>query len=152
MRARAPQAVETGFKCVWVSNHGGRQLEDSVATFDVLPEVRAAVGPDVEVILDGGVRRGLDIVKALARGADSVAIGRAYLFGLAAGGFNGVDKALTLLSRDVYLAMGLLGCKTVKELQERAPEILLVNAMSARRQGGIFDRKEAGKVLQPCLQ
>ena len=51
-----------------------------------------------------------------------------------------------------YLAMGLLGCKTVKELQERAPEILLVNAMSARRQGGIFDRKEAGKVLQPCLQ
>ena len=150
--ADASRALEVGFKSIWVSNHGGRQLEDSVATFDVLPEVRAAVGPDVEVILDGGVRRGLDIVKALARGADSVAIGRAYLFGLAAGGFNGVDKALTLLSRDVYLAMGLLGCKTVKELQERAPEILLVNAMSARRQGGIFDRKEAGKVLQPCLQ
>ena len=148
----AVRALDVGFKSIWVSNHGGRQLEDSVATFDVLPEVRAAVGPDVEVILDGGVRRGLDIVKALARGADSVAIGRAYLFGLAAGGFNGVDKALTLLSRDVYLAMGLLGCKTVKELQERAPEILLVNAMSARRQGGIFDRKEAGKVLQPCLQ
>ena len=152
MRARAPQAVETGFKCVWVSNHGGRQLEDSVATFDVLPEVREMVGPEVEIVLDGGVRRGIDVVKGLARGADSVAIGRAYLFGLAAGGFNGVDKALTLLSRDVYLAMGLLGCKTVKELQERAPEILLVNAMSARRQGGIFDRKEAGKVLQPCLQ
>ena len=114
--------------------------------------MRAAVGPDVEVILDGGVRRGLDIVKALARGADSVAIGRAYLFGLAAGGEKGVDKALTLLSRDVYLAMGLLGCKTVAELKERAPDILLVNAMSARRQGGIFDRKKAGDVLQPCLQ
>ena len=148
----AIRAVETGFKSIWVSNHGGRQLEDSVATFDVLPEVRAAVGPDVEVILDGGVRRGLDIVKGLARGADSVAIGRAYLFGLAAGGFNGVDKALSLLSRDVYLAMGLLGCKTVAELKERAPDILLVNAMSARRQGGIFDRKKAGEVLQPCLQ
>ena len=148
----AKRAVETGFQSIWVSNHGGRQLEDSVATFDVLPEVRQAVGPDVEVILDGGVRRGLDIVKGLARGADSVAIGRAYLFGLAAGGEKGVDKALTILSRDVYLAMGLLGCRTVAELKERAPDILLVSAMSARRQGGIFDRKQAGEVLQPCLQ
>jgi hypothetical protein len=64
----------------------------------------------------------------------------------------GVDKALTILSRDVYLGMGLLGCKTVAELKERAPDILLVNAMSARRQGGIFDRKKAGETLQPCLQ
>jgi len=121
----AVRALDTGFKTIWVSNHGGRQLEDSVATFDVLPEVREMVGDDVEVILDGGVRRGLDIVKALARGADSVAIGRAYLFGLAAGGFNGVDKALDILTRDVYLAMGLLGCRNVKELQERAPDLLL---------------------------
>ena len=121
----AVRAVETGFKTVWVSNHGGRQLEDSIATFDVLPEVRASVGDDVEVVLDGGVRRGLDIVKALARGADSVAIGRAYLFGLAAGGFDGVDKALQILSRDVYLAMGLLGCRTVSELRQRAPDLLV---------------------------
>jgi len=121
----AVRAVETGFKAVWVSNHGGRQLEDSVATFDVLPEVRASVGDDIEVVLDGGVRRGLDIVKALARGADSVAIGRAYLFGLAAGGFDGVDKALQILSRDVYLAMGLLGCRTVSELRQRAPDLLV---------------------------
>jgi len=148
----AARAIDTGFKAVWVSNHGGRQLEDSVATFDVLPEVRAAVGPDVEVILDGGVRRGIDVVKALARGADSVAIGRAYLYGLAAGGFPGVDKALTLLSRDVHLAMGLLGCRSVAELKERAPDILLVAATSARRQGGIFDRGKAGEVLQPCLK
>jgi len=150
--ADATRAIETGFKTIWVSNHGGRQLEDSVATFDVLPEVRAAVGPDVEVILDGGVRRGIDIVKALARGADAVAIGRAYLFGLAAGGEKGVTKAIDILSRDVALAMGLLGCRTVKELKERAPDILLVNAASARRQGGIFDRKVKGEVLQPCLQ
>ena len=117
----AKRAMETGFGAVWVSNHGGRQLEDSVATFDVLPEVRKAVGPDVEVILDGGVRRGIDVVKAIARGADSVACGRAYLFGLAAGGFNGVDKSLSLLSRDLYLAMGLLGCRSVAELKEKAP-------------------------------
>ena len=105
-----------------------------------------------EPTVASGVRRGLDIVKGLARGADSVAIGRAYLFGLAAGGEKGVDKALSILSRDVYLAMGLLGCRTVAELKERSPDILLVNAMSARRQGGIFDRKKAGEVLQPCLQ
>lgn len=148
----AKRALETGFKTIWVSNHGGRQLEDSVATFDVLPEVRAAVGPDVEVILDGGVRRGLDIVKALARGANAVAIGRAYLYGLAAGGTHGVDKAITLLSKDVNLAMGLLGCRTVPELQKKASDILLVAASSARRQGGIFDRGKAGEVLQPCLK
>jgi L-lactate dehydrogenase (cytochrome) len=119
--------LETGFDTIWVSNHGGRQLEDSIATFDVLPEVREAVGDDIEVILDGGVRRGLDIVKALARGADSVAIGRAYLFGLAAGGFDGVDKALTLLSRDVHLAMGLLGCRSVAELKQKAPDLLVMS-------------------------
>jgi len=148
----AKRAVDTGFDAIWVSNHGGRQLESSVAPFDVLPEVRAAVGPDVEVIMDGGVRRGLDVVKALARGADSVAVGRAYLYGLAAGGEPGVDKALSILERDVHLAMGLLGCRTVDELKARASDILLVNANSARRQGGIFDRAESGKVLQPCLQ
>ena len=102
--------------------------------------------------MDGGVRRGLDVIKALARGADSVACGRAYLYGLAAGGEPGVDKALTILSKDCHLAMGLLGCRTVAELKERAPEILLVNQASARRQGGIFQGGEAGKVLQPCLQ
>ena len=148
----AKRAIETGFDTIWVSNHGGRQLESSVAPFDVLPEVRAAVGPDVEVIMDGGVRRGLDVIKALARGADSVACGRAYLYGLAAGGEAGVDKALTILSKDCHLAMGLLGCRTVKELKERATDILLVNSASARRQGGIFEPGQAGKVLQPCLQ
>lgn len=76
----------------------------------MFPQIWDAVGDDVEVILDGSVRRGLDVVKALVCGADSLAIGRAYLFGLAAGGYNGVDKALPILSRDIYLAMGPLGC------------------------------------------
>ena len=148
----AAAALLAGADGVMVSNHGGRQLESSVATIDVLPEVREAVGPDVEVILDGGVRRGLDIVKGLARGADSVACGRAYLYGLAAGGFEGGDKSLSLLTRDVSLAMGLVGCRTVKELKEKGPDILLVRESSALRQGGIFDRKKAGYTLQPDLQ
>ena len=120
----AKRWLDIGGKVIWVSNHGGRQ-QVLVAPFDVLPEVRKAVGPDVEVIMDGGVRRGFDVVKALARGADSVACGRAYLYGLAAGGFEGVDKALTLLSKDVHLAMGLLGCRTVAELKARGPEFML---------------------------
>jgi len=115
-----------------------------VATIDSLPEIREAVGEGIEVILDGGVRRGIDVVKALARGADSVAIGRAYLFGLAAGGQRGVEKAIELLTRDVYLAMGLLGCRTVAELKQKAPEILVVNGASARM--------SAGAVLQPELR
>ena len=82
-----------------------------------------------------------------------MAIGRAYLYGLAAGGYAGVDKALTLLSRDLYLAMGLLGCRTVKELKEKAPEILLVNPASARYVGGVLNnRGKAPRVLQPELQ
>ena len=120
----AARAVEAGFQSIWVSNHGGRQLDSSIATLDVLPEVREAVGPDVEIIVDGGVRRGLDVIKALARGADSVGLGRAYLFGLAAGGQPGVEKALSILGRDVELSMGLLGCRTVAELKAKAPKIL----------------------------
>ena len=145
----AQRALETGFNSIWVSNHGGRQLEDSVATFDVLPEIRDAVGDNVEVILDGGVRRGLDVVKALARGADSVAIGRAYLFGLAAGGYNGVDKALSILSRDIYLAMGLLGCRTVAELKLKAPELLLVKKNQELHK---WTRGNAGVVTDKILR
>ena len=75
-----------------MSNHGGRQLDTSPATIDILPDIRAAVGPDVEIILDCGVQRGTDIVKALALGADGVGIGKPYLFGLCAGGEEGVMK------------------------------------------------------------
>ena len=120
----AVRALDCGFKSIWISNHGGRQLEDSIATFDNISGIRKLVGNNVEIIVDGGVRRGIDVVKALARGADSVAIGRAYLYGLAAGGYEGVDKALSLLSKDVHLAMGLLGCKNVAELKERAHKII----------------------------
>merc|ERR1711862_632356 len=82
---------------MWVSNHGARQLETSPATIDVLPSIREAVGPDVEIIMDGGVQRGTDICKALALGADAVGIGKPFLWGLAAGGEEGVYKAIEIL-------------------------------------------------------
>lgn len=119
------QALITGFDSLWVSNHGGRQLESSVPTIKVLPEIRDAVGKDVEIILDGGVRRGIDIIKGLISGADSVAIGRAYLYGLAAGGYDGIDKALNILKRDVSLGMGLLGCNNIQELKDKGPSIIV---------------------------
>ena len=86
------RALECGFTTIWVSNHGGRQLDTSPATIDILPDIRAAVGPEVEIILDCGVQRGTDIVKALALGADGVGIGKPYLYGLCAAGGDGVMR------------------------------------------------------------
>jgi L-lactate dehydrogenase (cytochrome) len=103
----------------WISNHGGRQLDTSPATIDVLEEVVEAVDGRVDVILDGGVRRGTDIVKAIALGAKAVAIGRAYLFGLAAGGGAGVERALTILEEELRRDMMLLGCPRVRDLEPR---------------------------------
>lgn len=123
----ALQALQCGFKTLWVSNHGGRQLEDSIPTINIVSDIRKNVGDDVEIILDGGVRRGIDIVKAIACGADSVAIGRAYLYGLAAGGYDGVDKAIEFLKRDVNLSMGLLGCKNIKELKSNTEKFIVLN-------------------------
>ena len=128
----AVKAVEAGFTTIWVSNHGGRQLDTSPATIDVLPDIRKAVGPDVEVIHDGGVQRGTDIAKALALGADGVGVGKPYLYGLCAGGSEGVIKALDILRVELDRAMGLLGAATVEELKTRGPELIRRRAVSAR--------------------
>eukprot|EP00958_Prasinococcus_capsulatus_P023660 scaffold3582_cov335-Prasinococcus_capsulatus_cf.AAC.3 len=128
----AKRALDVGFSTMWVSNHGGRQLETSPATIDVLPSIREAVGPDVEIILDGGVQRGTDIAKALALGADAVGCGKAYLYGLAAGGTPGVIKALEILRVELDRAMGLLGVATVDELKRRGPGLIRRREMSVR--------------------
>jgi len=110
------RAVDHGASAVWVSNHGGRQIDTSVPVIDLLPEIRAAVDPRVEVIADGGVRRGSHVLKLIARGATSVAIGRAYLYGLAAGGEAGVTRAIRILKDDVERGLGLLGVPRLAEL------------------------------------
>jgi isopentenyl diphosphate isomerase/L-lactate dehydrogenase-like FMN-dependent dehydrogenase len=108
----ARRAVDLGVEGIWVSNHGGRQLDTAVATLDALPEVAAAVAGQATIILDGGVRRGTDVLKALALGADAVAIGRPQLWGLAAAGADGVRRVLEMLRDELSLAMALAGCRT----------------------------------------
>lgn len=128
----AKRSVDLGFSTVWVSNHGARQLETSPATIDVLPSIREAVGPDVEIILDGGVQRGTDICKALALGADAVGVGKPYLYGLAAGGTEGVSKAYEILKVELDRAMGLLGTGTVQQLKEEGPDLIRRRPHSSR--------------------
>ena len=109
-------AVESGADALIVSNHGGRQLDGAQATIDVLPEIRAAVGPHKLVMLDGGIRRGSDVVKALALGADMAFAGRAPLYGVAAGGEAGARHAIELLKSEVDRVIALIGCPDVKQL------------------------------------
>ena len=112
----AIRAAEVGATAVIVSNHGGRQLDTSPAPIEVLPEIVEAVGDRLEIILEGGVRRGVHILKALALGATAVSFGRPYLFALGAGGEAGVDQVLEFFRTDLERDMRLLGCRNVKEI------------------------------------
>jgi isopentenyl diphosphate isomerase/L-lactate dehydrogenase-like FMN-dependent dehydrogenase len=112
----AEKAVSCGCDGVIVSNHGGRQLEGAPATLRALPEVVAAVGERATVLLDGGVRRGSDVVKALALGARAVLVGRPYLYGLGAAGQPGVERVLEILEEEMSRTMALLGCESVRDL------------------------------------
>lgn len=116
--ADAVRAVEIGAKGIMIGNHGGRQLDASVAPLNILEDVVQAVGNSAEVYLDGGVRRGTDVIKALCLGAKACMIGRAYLYGLAAGGEAGVNKALTMFKDEITRAMQLMGVNSVKELNK----------------------------------
>jgi L-lactate dehydrogenase (cytochrome) len=109
-------AIDHGAAAIVVSNHGGRQLDGVAATLRVLPEVLAAANGQAEVLLDSGIRRGSDIVKALCLGARAVLIGRAYAYGLGAAGATGVARAIEILRADVVRTMKLLGCGSIREL------------------------------------
>jgi L-lactate dehydrogenase (cytochrome) len=112
----ARRAIDEGVAAISVSNHGGRQLDGVTASLRALPEVVEAVKGRIEVWMDGGIRRGTDIVKALCMGANAVLCGRAYAYGLAAGGEAGVDRAIEILKTDLERTLRLLGCASVADL------------------------------------
>ena len=122
--ADARRAVELGVDGIQLSNHGGRQLDRAVAPADLIAPVREAVGPSVTVLVDSGIRHGADVVVALALGADAGVLGRAYLYGLMAGGEAGVDRALDLLIGQFISTMRLLGVTSVAELRKRGRELI----------------------------
>ncbi len=126
--ADARRAVSLGADGVQLSNHGGRQLDRAVSPIDLVASVRDAVGPDVSVLVDSGVRHGSDIAVALALGADACAIGRAYLYGLMVGGEAGVDKALDILASQFARTLHLLGMGSAAELRAHGRELLVPGA------------------------
>ncbi|MEG2927194.1 MAG: alpha-hydroxy acid oxidase [Glutamicibacter sp.] len=114
----AAQAQAAGADGLVVSNHGGRQLDRAPIAFEALGEVRAEVGEDMEIIMDSGIMSGADIVAALCAGADFVLIGRAYLYGLMAGGEEGVSRAIELLAKEVEVTMQLMGAASIGDLDQ----------------------------------
>ena len=114
----AKRAVDIGASAILLSNHGGRQLDGSRSPFDQLPAIKDAVGEKLEIILDGGIRRGTHVLKALSLGATACSFGKGFLFGLGAGGQAGVEQVLKRMREELRRDMILLGCKTIKELNK----------------------------------
>ena len=112
----ARRAVDMGVRLLWVSNHGGRQLDQTQSTIDALPPIADAAAGAAEIVVDGGYARGTDVVKGLARGATVVAVGRAALWGLAADGAEGVARAMAILREEIMTTMGLSGRTRIAEL------------------------------------
>ena len=114
----AEEAAKTGAQALVVSNHGGRQLDGAPSSIEVLPEIAEAVGDRMEIMFDGGIRSGQDVMRALALGAKSCMIGRAYAYGLGAGGQAGVAKAIDIIQKELLTTMGLCGVNRVEEIDE----------------------------------
>ncbi len=112
----AERAVQSGVDGLVLSNHGGRQLDHTVAPIDILPEIVDCVGDSLEIVIDSGIRRGTDVIKAVALGAKACMIGRPYIYGLSAAGQAGVQRALGLICEEVVRDMQLLGCRSMAEL------------------------------------
>jgi L-lactate dehydrogenase (cytochrome) len=114
----AEEAAKTGAQALVVSNHGGRQLDGAPSSIEVLPEIVGAVGSKMEIMFDGGIRSGQDVMRALALGAKSCMIGRAYAYGLGAGGEAGVAKAIETIAKELSTTMGLCGVNTIAEIDD----------------------------------
>jgi L-lactate dehydrogenase (cytochrome) len=115
----AKKAVDVGASAIMVSNHGGRQLDGSRSPFDQLAEIVDAVGDKIDVICEGGIRRGTHVLKALSLGAKACSGGRMYLYALAAGGQKGVEKSLSNLRNEIERDMKLMGVSNIKELTRK---------------------------------
>jgi L-lactate dehydrogenase (cytochrome) len=115
----ANEAAKTGAQALVVSNHGGRQLDGALSSIEILPEIVDAVGSQMEIMFDGGIRSGQDVMRALARGAKSCMIGRAFAHGLGAGGEAGVAKAIDIIRNELSVTMGLTGVNTIAEIDDR---------------------------------
>jgi L-lactate dehydrogenase (cytochrome) len=114
----AELAVKTGAQAIVVSNHGGRQLDGAPSSIEVLPEIADTVGSQMEIMFDSGIRTGMDVMRALALGAKSCMIGRAYAYGLGAAGQEGVAKAIDLLAKELTTTMGLCGVNKISEIDD----------------------------------
>ncbi len=112
----ADEAARRGVDAIVLSNHGGRQLDGAVCPVDLLPQVAAEVGQRMTIMIDGSIRRGTDVVKALALGADAVLVGRPMLYGVAAGGEAGVQRAIDIFHEEIDRTLGLIGCPRACEL------------------------------------
>jgi L-lactate dehydrogenase (cytochrome) len=137
-------AAGMGFDAIQVSNHGGRQLDHMASPMDVLPDMVEAAAGRMEIIVDGGIRRGSDVIKALALGADSCAIGRPYLYGLAAAGEPGVAHVLKLFAAEMTRTMALLGVTSIQELREEGRDLI-------RHRSEVFTRTTATASLEAEL-
>ncbi len=115
----AKKAVDVGATAIMISNHGGRQLDGSRSPFDQLSEIVDAVGDKIDVICEGGIRRGTHVLKALSLGAKACSGGRMYLYALAAGGQKGVEKSLTNLRNEIERDMKLMGVSNIQELTRK---------------------------------
>ena len=136
-------ALEHGIECIYVSNHGGRQLDHGLGSMEVLPEIVAAVGGRAKIILDGSICRGTDVVKAIALGADAVAVGRLYAYGLAAAGSAGIVRVLEILEEEIHICLGLLGVTSFAALDKSyvcaARPVVAPHAHSASRCSGLAE-------------
>jgi L-lactate dehydrogenase (cytochrome) len=115
----ARTAAKTGASALVVSNHGGRQLDGAPSSISALPKVAEAVGGEIEVMFDGGIRSGQDVMRALAYGARSCMIGRSYVYGLGAGGEAGVAKAIDILAKELDVTMALCGVRNVRDIDRK---------------------------------
>ena len=112
-------AAKTGAAAIVVSNHGGRQLDGAPSSISMLPDIADAVGSEIEVLFDGGIRSGQDVMRALALGAKGCLIGRAYIYGLGAGGQAGVARAIEIIRKELDVTMALTGVKSIAEIDRR---------------------------------